>query len=296
MRVLVTGASGFAGSSVACSLAAAGHVVTALSRTPSRFEATLKDVAGLHLLQAPLHDADRLPGPFDAIVHAAATSPGPGITVDRIVEDTLGGTSSLLAATDRWRPRAFVFYSSMSVYGTITTPIVDETTPIVDPDAYGACKYLCERLLADRAAWLPSIALRLPGVLGPGARRNWLSGVADRLAAGDSVRAFHLAAPFNNAVHVADLSQFVLRLIDRTWEGYDAVVLGAGAAIEVEAVIRRLADGLGVMARIETSPAAKPSFILSSDRAVRHWGYEPADLGGLLDRYAADVLAWRAAG
>lgn len=296
MRVLVTGASGFAGSSAARSLAMAGHAVTALYRTPSRFGATLQDVAGLRLLQGRLIDADRLPGPFDVVVHAAATSPGPGISVDRIVEDTLAGTLSLLAATDRWQPRAFVFYSSMSVYGTITAPVVNETTPIVDPDAYGACKHLCERLLAERAASLPSIALRLPGVVGPGSRRNWLSDLADCLAVGDPVRAFHLAAPFNNAVHVADLSQFVVRLIEHAWEGYDAVVLGAGGALEVESVIRRLAAGLGVTTRIETSPPTKASFILSSDRAMRRWGYNPADLGGLLDRYAADVLAWRAAG
>lgn len=292
----MTGASGFAGSAAARCLAAAGHAVAALYRAPSRYSATLQDVAGLRLLHGQLSDADQLPGPFDAVVHAAATSPGPGISVERLVEDTLAGTSSLLAAADRWRPRAFVFYSSLSVYGRITAPVVDETTAIVDPDPYGACKHLCERLLADRAASLPGIALRLPGVLGPGARRNWLSDVAEHLTAGDPVRAFHLDAPFNNAVHVADLSRFVGHLIENEWKGFDAVVLGARGALEVESVIRRLAAGLGVTPRIETSAPAKASFVLSSDHAQQRWGYHPADLGDLLDRYAADVLAWRAAG
>jgi UDP-glucose 4-epimerase len=202
----------------------------------------------------------------------------------------------LLAATDRWLPRAFVFYSSLSVYGTITEAVVDETTAIVSPDAYGACKRRCEQLLADRAASLPGIALRLPGVLGPGAHRHWLSQVADRLTTGEPVQAFGLDAPFNNAIHVADLSQFVVHLVEHAWEGYDSVVLGASGALPVESVIRRLAAGLGVTARIEASTPVKTSFVLSSDRARERWGYHPADLGGLLDRYAADVLAWRAAG
>ena len=78
--------------------------------------------------------------------------------------------------------------------------------------------------------------------------------------------------------------------------GWSMLVLGARGALEVESVIGRLAAGLDVTVRIETSAPTKASFILSSDRAMQRWGYHPADLGGLLDQYAADVLAWRAAG
>ena len=57
-----------------------------------------------------------------------------------MVHDNVLGTRALIEAALRWGTRAFVLYSSLSIYGTVTTPVVDEATPIVDPDAYGATK------------------------------------------------------------------------------------------------------------------------------------------------------------
>ena len=60
-------------------------------------------------------------------------------------------------------------------------------------------------MLKDTADRLPGLALRLPGVVGPGAHRNWLSSVAAKLVRGETIGAFHLDQPFNNAAHVADI-------------------------------------------------------------------------------------------
>src|SRR5262249_24744321 len=136
-----------------------------------------------------------------------------------------------------------------------------------------------------------SLAIRLPGVVGPGAHRNWLAGVARTLCAGETVRAFHLDAAFNNAAHIADLAALVLRVIERPWKGFDAIVVGARGQITVRETITRVAKGLGVEARIEEIAAAKPSFTLSSDRAISRWGYDPMQIGEMIDRYAAAIRA-----
>src|SRR5688572_3635489 len=283
MQVLVTGASGFVGAFVARELAAAGHAVTGLHRSDTRFLQTLADVPGVTLARQDLTTASTLDGPFDAVVHTAATSPAPGIDTARMVHDNVAGTASLIAAARRWGSRAFVLCSSLSMYGDITTNVVDERTPIVNPDAYGATKQLCELLLADCAPALPGLALRLPGVLGPGAHRNWMSGVASRLLAGEPVRAYHLDGPFNNAAHVADIANLVRRVIETPWTGFDAVVIGSRGEVTVRAAIERLASGLGVVARIEEGLRAKPGFTLSSTRAIERWGYDPLEIGALLD-------------
>lgn len=292
MKALVTGASGFAGAVVARRLAVAGHDVTGLHRSRTRFLATLDGIAGVRLVTGDLAEVAALAGPFEAVVHTAATSPAPGVDTARMVHDNVLGTKALIEAAERWGARAFVLYSSLSLYGAVTAPVVDETTPIVDPDAYGATKHLCELMLKDRATSLPGLALRLPGVLGSGAHRNWMSGVATRLQRGELVRAFHLERPFNNAAHVEDIAALVVHVLGRPWTGFDAVVLGARGAIPVRAAIERLAAGLGVEARIEEGTAAKPSFTLSSRRAIAHRGYAPMEIGALIDRFAADVREW----
>jgi nucleoside-diphosphate-sugar epimerase len=291
MRILVTGASGFSGSFVARELARSGHEVVAQHRRETPFLIRLSGEPRVHRHRGDLLDAAKLPGPFDAVIHVAATSPAPGIDVPQIVRDNVAGTQALIDATERWAARAFVFFSSLSVYGEVAASLVDERTQIVNPDAYGASKLLGELLLADRAERLPSLAIRLPGVVGPGAHRNWLSGVATRLRAGETVRAFHLDAPFNNAAHIADLAALVARVLERPWTGFDAIVVGARGRLSVREAITRLAKGLGAEARIEEIAAAKPSFTLSSERAISRWGYDPMQIGAMIDRYAAEVLA-----
>jgi nucleoside-diphosphate-sugar epimerase len=295
MKVLVTGASGFAGSVAVRQLALAGHAVTGLYRNRTRFLATLDEVAGVTLACGDLVAAGDLPDAFDAVVHTAATSPAPGVDVNRMVHDNVLGTKALIEAAERWSTRVFILYSSMSIYGTVATPVVDETTPIIDPDPYGTTKWLGELMLKDRAERLPGLALRLPGVLGPGAHRNWLSGVAGKLRRGETVGAFHLDSPFNNAAHVTDIAALAVRAIERQWTGFDAVVLGARGVVSVREAVARLAAGLGVPARLEQVPSAKSSFTLSSERAMSQWGYDPMEIGALIDRYAAEARSWSSA-
>jgi len=292
MKVLVTGASGFAGSVVARQLALAGHAVTGLYRNRTRFLATLDQVEGVTLACCDLVAAGDLPDTFDAVVHTAATSPAPGIDTHRMVHDNVLGTKALIEAAERWGTRAFIFYSSLSIYGTVTTPVVDDGTPIIDPDAYGSTKWLGELMLKDFADRLPGLALRLPGLLGPGAHRNWLSSVAAKLIRREMIGAFHLDRPFNNSAHVADIAALAVRAVERPWTGFDAVVLGARGTLSVREAIERLAAGLGVPARLEEIPSAKSSFILSSERAMSRWGYDPMEIGALIDRYAAEARAW----
>lgn len=291
MRILVTGASGFSGSFVARELARSGHDIVALHRRETPFLTRLSREPRVRGHRGDLVDATTLPGPFEAVVHAAATSPEPGVEVAQMVRANVNGTQALIEAAERWGANAFVFFSSLSVYGEVAAGVVDERTPIVNPTAYGTTKHLGELLLAAKAERVRGIAIRLPGVLGPGAHRNWLSSVAARLRAGEPVRAFHLDAPFNNAAHIADLAALVSRVLERPWTGFDAIVLGARGYISVREAITRLAKGLGVEARIEEIAAAKPSFTLSSERAISRWGYDPMEIGAMIDRYAEEVRA-----
>jgi UDP-glucose 4-epimerase len=290
MRVLVTSVSGFSGSRVAQRVASGGHEVVGTYRRDTDFLARLRAAAWLELVQTDLIDAGQLAGPFDAIVHIAATSPGPGIDVATLVRDNIDASFALIEAARRWGTHRFIFFSSLSYYGRIEQDVVDEATPVRDPDAYGASKLIVEQRLAEFTAEFSSLALRLPGILGPGAHRHWLASVASRLRAGEPVRAFHLDRPFNNAAHIDDIAALVLAVLaHEAWGGFDAAVLGAAGSLTVRDTIERLARALGVSAKIEETAPTNTSFTLSSAHAVARYGYQPSDIGAMIDRYGREI-------
>ncbi|MBC9879803.1 NAD(P)-dependent oxidoreductase [Bradyrhizobium sp. INPA01-394B] len=290
MRVLVTGVSGFSGCAVARRLASAGHDVVGTHRRDTDFLSSLRDVRRLELIRTDLADAGQLAGPFDAIVHTAATSPAPGVDVATLVRDNIGASFALIEAARRWRTSRFVFFSSLSYYGRIAQDVVDEATPVRDPDAYGATKLIVEQRLAELPAEFSTLALRLPGIVGPGAHRNWLSGVASRLRAGKPIRAFHLDRPYNNAAHIDDIAALIQTLLSREPSGgFGAAVLGAAGSLTVREIIDRLALALGVSAKIEEIAPTNTSFTLSSAHAIARYDYQPSEIGAMIDRYGREI-------
>lgn len=290
MRVLVTGVSGFSGSTVARRLASGGNDVVGIFRRDTGFLSPLRSVARLELVRTDLIDAGKLAGPFDAIVHIAATSPGPGVDVATLVRDNIDASIALIEAARRWGANRFIFFSSLSYYGRIAQDVVDGAAPVRDPDAYGASKLVVEQRLAELSAEFFTLALRLPGILGPGAHRHWLASVASRLCAGEPIRAFHLDRPFNNAAHIDDIAALVLTVLAReAWGGFDAAVLGAAGSLTVRETIERLARALGVSAKIEEIAPTNTSFTLSSAHAIARYGYQPMEIGALIDRYGREI-------
>lgn len=289
MRVLVTGTGGFIGGHIARDLAAAGFEVAALQRRApeaapdSRIRVVVSD------LTAP----SGLPAEIDAVVHVAATSPAPGVDARQLVRDNVDGTQRIIEFAERAGAAMLIFASSMSVYGRITVDEVDEATPRLDPDLYGATKHVGEALLAAGSGRLPALALRLPGVIGLGARRNFVADVTRRLLRDEAVDAFNPQARFNNAAHVADLSAMIAGVLRRGLTGFDAVVVGARGMTTIRDAIERLKTGLGSRSEIRFQPSDRRSFTLSSRRAIERYGYDPMEIGAMLDRYAAAERAAR---
>ncbi len=286
MRVLVTGAGGFLGRALVADLAQRGFDVLAAYRStvPPAFAPPAPRLVALDLAELTA-----LPGPVDAVVHAAATSAWAGISAEAMARDNVEATRRLIGAAKAAGATKFIFCSSMSAFGDIKSGSVDETSPVANPDVYGMTKLVGEALLQEAAPGLAGLALRLPAVIGPGAKRNFLAVAAARLKAGEPVSIFNPDAPFNNAVHSADLAALVATVLEKGWQGYDMLVLGAAGQMTIRGAVERLRAKLGPAVPVQVRTAGKGAFTLDSRRAMTAYGYRPMEIGPMLDRYAGEA-------
>lgn len=290
VRVLVTGAAGFSGRTIARALVAAGCEVVAHRRStplPDDLAASpaVIDWAG------DLAVLDALPAGVDSVVHAAATSTPTGradaVPTAVLIRDNALASTRLVDAARSAGVRRFVYLSSLSVHGTVNERSLDADTPLRAPDPYGASKLMGESVLA--ASGIPSIAVRLPAVIGPGADRNWPVQVVRRIRAGEVVRAYNADGPFNNVVHVDDLAAWTTALLTAAepLRGFHAVPVASREPIPVRAAVATLAAGLGLGTQLEEVVAPRGSFTIDT-RAAESLGFRPSATVDALDRYARD--------
>jgi nucleoside-diphosphate-sugar epimerase len=289
VHVFVTGAGGFSGSQLTLALLARGMRVTAhVGSGTGRLPEDAVQRGDLRIVRGDLGQGVDFAEPVDAVVHAAARSAWTGVSVDDMVRDNVMATRALIAAARRAGVATFILFSSLSVHGRITVPEVDEHTPIVDPDAYGISKRLCELMLEEATGDMRAVALRLPGVLGPGSVRNWLTMSLRRARAGEPVTVFDPVAEFNHAVHVADLARFTAQLVAGDWQGFAAMPLGAAGMTTAGAVARRLAAAGAPEAAVVVGGAPRPGYVISSALAQSRFGYAPMDIMTMLERFIAE--------
>ena len=154
MRVLVTGAAGFIGSTTAELLVAKGHDVVALDNLISGRAENVP--AGAEFVQADCGDVElvRSLGDFDACIHfAARIEPGESMKYpETFFANNVGSTFRLLEALVASHVERFVFSSSCAVYGNQVEMPIDESRPIHPQSPYGQSK----RMVEEGLSWLVS--------------------------------------------------------------------------------------------------------------------------------------------
>lgn len=295
MRIFLTGGGGFAGRFLAAELASRGHHVIAHVRGGAAPDAPSPATGAIDVVKGDLCELDALPDGLEAVIHTAATSPSKGVTAGMLLRDNAEATQRLVELAGAAGVGRFVFFSSVSVYGEIDRPLVDEETPVRGPDDYGKTKTIGEELLRDGAAGMPALALRLPALIGPGAGRNWPARTLEAILSGDTVTIYNPETPFNNAVHIADLTDLIEGVLESDYSGFDVVTLGAEGTLSVREAVERLASVTNRDLQLKEGPSERVSFIMSSERAKRLYGYAPMEIGPMIERFAREQVALKGA-
>jgi nucleoside-diphosphate-sugar epimerase len=173
MRVFVTGASGFIGTTLCGPLLERGHEVIALVRRPGSEPAGTRPVAGDLQDGASLRETLLAERP-DCVIHLAAEIASQR-SARKVHAVNVEGTASLISAcqalaeanpdsVDGSRPK-LVFVSSV-VTGDAHGGTLDEGTPLPIETPYGRSKQEGEKLMLGSG--LPAVIVRPSHVYGPG--------------------------------------------------------------------------------------------------------------------------------
>lgn len=179
MKILLTGSSGFLGSSLCQKFAVDGHEVVAVSRQDSSScpTAVRKVITDACIGEFEWPD-DVLKG-VDVIVHAAARAHKLSDTVSDPLHEfrkvNVQGTVRLAKKAAQSGVKRFVFISSIGVLGNNnTTPFTENDKPQPHDD-YAVSKYEAEMALKELSAesGLEVVIIRPPLVYGPNAPGNF---------------------------------------------------------------------------------------------------------------------------
>jgi len=219
VRVLIAGC-GYVGCALAERLTAAGASVVGLRREAGAlppgvepFAADVRDAAALR----------RLPGPFDAVVYAAAPARREEEAYRAVYVE---GVARVAEASGGAR---FVLVSSTSVYAQDDGSLVDETSP-TEPASFAGRAVLAGEARA-RAGAVDAVALRCGGIYGPGRARLLQAAREGRLAAADG------PPRYTNRIHRDDVAGALAHLL--ALPAPEAVYVGVDAEPADEAEVHR---------------------------------------------------------
>lgn len=261
MNVLVTGGSGYVGSSTVRDLAAAGHNViiydnlsTGCRKLSAGFELVEGDVADKDKLCRYLKDAD-------AVIHFAASAyVGESVVNPRkYFKNNVESALALIDAVVASHVRLFVFSSTCAVYGLPRDLPIAETHQKEPINPYGATKLFFEQVLSafDASHGLRSVCLRYFNAAGshPGGEvgeihtpETHLIPLAIRAAFGKdaplTVYGSDLNTPdgtcIRDYIHVSDLASAHVQALDYLKAGGPSVALnlGTGKGTSVTEIIQ----------------------------------------------------------
>jgi nucleoside-diphosphate-sugar epimerase len=146
MNILVTGGSGFIGTSLVTDLLYKGHNVTIYDKQQSEAYPGLSIVADIRDKDKLTHSMDGI----DAVYHLAAEHRDDVQPASLYYDVNVGGAENLVYALKKKKIKRLIFASTVAVYGlNLDTP--NEDSPVKPFNDYGKSKYEAETNFIDWA-------------------------------------------------------------------------------------------------------------------------------------------------
>jgi len=289
MNIFVTGASGFSGYHVVDYLMKNNYNLTALMRQENKENKLLKN-ENINFIYKPLEDLKFLPDGIDIIIHSAAVSPMEKIKSADFIQSNIVATHNLVHLAKKHKVKKFIFFSTVSVYGEINDLILNEASPIINPNNYGLSKLMSELCLKDASSDMMSLAIRFPAIIGKGAKRHWLANTLNKALLNQDINIFNPDSYFNNAVHIQEICKFIESLFSKEWSGFDVINISSSGGITINNIINMIIKKTGSSSQIIKESSPKHHFTICHKKAERIYGYRPIPFEEALQNYLSDSI------
>ena len=290
MRIVVTGAAGFIGSTLAEALLRAGHDVVGLDAFIDYYPRPMKEANLATLATSPsfrfgevdLRTAELDPWleGADAIIHEAAMA---GLMrswtdLELYASCNILATNRLIEAALRAGVRRFVLASTSSVYGK--EAVGDEDHPLEPSSPYGITKLAAEKLVLAHSATsgLPGTIIRYFSIYGPRQRPDMAyHRFIEAMLDGQPITVFGDGEQTRSNTYIDDAVAGTVLALERGAVG-GIYNIGGGRTVTLNEAIDLIAGHLGVQPEIRRE-AARPGDQrhTSADigRARQTLGYAP---------------------
>ncbi|HET6520989.1 MAG TPA: UDP-glucose 4-epimerase GalE [Geminicoccaceae bacterium] len=314
---LITGGAGYVGSHVAAELVARGHAVVVLDDLSQGHAEAVPP--GATLIRGDLADRRLLESVFvryrfAGVLHFAARSlVGESMRQPwRYLRDNTVNALNLIETAVAFEVQRFVLSSTCAIFAPTDAPLAEDA-PVGPASPYGESKHMIERLLdwAERVYRLRSACLRYFNAAGahpvlPLGEDHWpethLVPLALEVALGQrphlEIHGDDWPTPdgtcIRDYVHVMDLADAHVRVLDALEQGSRRYNLGIGRGFSVHEVIEaaRRVTGHPIPTRVGPRRAGDPARLVADPtRARRELGWAPRC--SELEALVATAWAWK---
>ncbi len=314
MKILVTGAAGFIGSTLALRLLERGDSVCGIDNMNDYYDVRLKE-ARLQRIKDHRHfefqkldiiDREAMAElfqkqKFDAVMHLAAQA-GVRYSITNpqsYIDSNLVGFGNILEGSRHSGVKHLVFASSSSVYGANTKLPFSEHDNVDHPVSLYAATKKANELMAHSYSHLydlPCTGLRFFTVYGPWGRPDMaLFKFTKGILEGDPIPVFNHGKMIRDFTYIDDIVEGVVRVIDRPaspnpdWSGktpdsatsyapYRIYNIGNNQPVELMRYIEVLEQSLGKKAKLEMLPMQDgdvPATYANTENLENDVGFRP---------------------
>lgn len=282
MKILITGAAGFIGSTLSAKLLNNGYFVMGIDNFNSIYDPQLKrkNIANLlaanhfKLFENDINEREVVNRIFekekpDAVVHIAGVT-GMKNSFDNpsyFFLNNTSGTESILEACRKNNCRQFILISTSTLYGNATIPVDEDSSLPFPSNPYALTKYLAEETTRAYARWygIKSTILRLFTVYGPKQRpTHAIATFTRKMIANEPITIYGNGTSIRDHVYVDDVVQAILLALKNPFD-FNIFNIASGSVYSINKIVQQISKVLRIEPIIEKIP--HPDFIPTATRA-----------------------------